>query len=436
MPSINPIATVRRIPERLSDIARSVLEPVQAAPHALAHLARAALLTQPSQANDQPLPPGLIILVPGRGEMFVRDTHPQGGGRRGTLLLLHGWLAAGDVNWWPLYAPLRAAGWRVIALDARGHGRGLRPPEPFRLADCAEDAAALLRVLSPGPVVVVGYSMGGAIAQILAHRHPKLCSGLVLCATASEWHEAPQLRFAWNLMSALQLGWRLAPRQSWQFAVRLLYGGAPPSWFPGELARGAPWDIAEAGREMSRYDSRPWLRKVRVPAAVITTRHDVLVPLSRQVALARALDAPIVEINAGHMAPLTAPEELVTALEQALDIVCPPGTARTGRPQLVAAWEDVELAAGARGEPVAELQRLLLLSGESPGQCDGIFGPATEAAVRRFQATRRLGLDGRVGPQTWDELRVVSLLPAASRGPAPRSRKRPAAAAGGARRAR
>jgi pimeloyl-ACP methyl ester carboxylesterase len=84
-----------------------------------------------------PLPPGLMIPVPGVGELFVRDTHPQGGGRLGTVLLLHGWLMASDINWWLVYQPLRRAGWRVIALDARGHGRGLRPEGPFRIADCA-----------------------------------------------------------------------------------------------------------------------------------------------------------------------------------------------------------------------------------------------------------------------------------------------------------
>jgi pimeloyl-ACP methyl ester carboxylesterase len=414
MAMINPIDFVRRFPERLVDAARSVKEPIEAAPHAAAHLLRTALASDPPDGHDHPLPPGLIITVPGRGEMFVRDTHPQGGGRRGTLLLLHGWLAAGDVNWWPLYPRLQEAGWRVIALDARGHGRGLRPEEPFRLADCAEDAAALMRVLSPGPVVVVGYSMGGAIAQILTYRYPQLCSGLVLIATAAEWTEAPQLRAAWYLMSGLQLVWRLAPRQSWQFAVRLVYGGSPPPWFTGELARGAPWDIAEAGREMSRFDSRRWLPRIRVPAAVIMTRHDVLVPMSRQHALARALGAPTIAIDAGHLAALTAPRELEAALEEALSSVCP---AIASRPHVVEALDDADLQRGAAGEPTAHLQRLLLLCGESPGQVDGIFGPATEAAVRRFQAARRLTIDGRAGRETWDELALVcGIRPAAGNG--------------------
>ena len=72
----------------------------------------------------------------------------------------------------------------MLAIDHRGHGRGLRSPAPFRLVDCADDAAALLRTLGAGPVIAVGYSMGGPIASLLARSHPDRSSGLVLCATA------------------------------------------------------------------------------------------------------------------------------------------------------------------------------------------------------------------------------------------------------------
>ena len=386
-----------RIAADVSDAVQGVVEPIQALPRAAGHVVRALTASGPAHTTDHPLPPGMIIPVPGRGEMFVRDTHPQGGGERGTLLLLHGWLAASDTNWWPLYDPLREAGWRVLAIDARGHGRGLRAHGTFRLADCADDCAALLRVLSPGQVVVVGYSMGGAIAQILAHRHPELVRGLVLVATAAEWRAAPQLRAAWYLMSALQLGWRLAPRRTWSQLVELMYGGRAPKWFAGELARGAPWDIAEAGREMGRYDARQWLREVRCPAAVVATTSDVLVPISRQRTLARALGAPVIEVEAGHLVALTNPRALSGALQGALEIVAPGARARRRSSRAPA----VSLELGDRGELVAEAQRLLSAAGDSCGQIDGIYGPATAAAVARFQSGARLPVTGNVDAATW-----------------------------------
>ena len=60
---------------------------------------------------------------------------------------------------------------------------------PFRLADCAADAAAVLRELGVAPAVVVGYSMGGAIAQLVARDHPDVVSGLVLSGTAQHFQD-------------------------------------------------------------------------------------------------------------------------------------------------------------------------------------------------------------------------------------------------------
>src|SRR5271165_355420 len=104
------------------------------------------------------LPPGRVINLPGRGEVFVRDS--AGMPAAPAVLLLHGFTVSADLNFFPAYASL-AESYRVIALDLRGHGRGMRSAEPFTLEDCADDAAALLGQLGTGPVIVVGYSMGG-----------------------------------------------------------------------------------------------------------------------------------------------------------------------------------------------------------------------------------------------------------------------------------
>lgn len=61
---------------------------------------------------------------------------------------------------------------------------------------------------------------------------------------------------------------------------------------------------------------------------------------------------------------------------------------------------------GSRGPEVAELQRLLIAHGFNPGAVDGIFGNQTEAAVRAFQRSRNLVVDGIVGVQTWTALGV------------------------------
>jgi peptidoglycan hydrolase-like protein with peptidoglycan-binding domain len=62
------------------------------------------------------------------------------------------------------------------------------------------------------------------------------------------------------------------------------------------------------------------------------------------------------------------------------------------------------LGRGDRGWDVVTLQRVLRMDGFSPGQADGVFGRRTRRAVRRFQRSRNLTVDGRVGPVTTHEL--------------------------------
>ena len=58
---------------------------------------------------------------------------------------------------------------------------------------------------------------------------------------------------------------------------------------------------------------------------------------------------------------------------------------------------------GSEGEDVKTVQYLVTAQGHPTG-VDGVFGPATKAAVQAFQSSRGLGADGVVGPQTWPQL--------------------------------
>jgi pimeloyl-ACP methyl ester carboxylesterase len=243
------------------------------------------------------LPEGRIVAVPGLGELFVRDT----GGSGPPVLLLHGWMFPSDLNWFRTYAPLSEAGYRVLALDARGHGRGLRAAEPFTLAGCASDAAALVRELGCGPVIAVGYSMGGPIAALMARDYPDTVAALVECATAREWRD-PRMRALWSGMGILRLWLNLFPRQAWRWGLR--WAGFPDSpttsWVAAELSRGSARDLAEAGRELGRFDSRTWIGQLDLPSAVVVTTKDTAVPPRKQYELAESLRAPTFEIACDH----------------------------------------------------------------------------------------------------------------------------------------
>jgi pimeloyl-ACP methyl ester carboxylesterase len=320
----------------------------------------AAARSRPSVARngapDPPpgLPPARLVTVPGHGELFFRDSGMEPGRDSGmepgrdsgmepgrdsgdvekpTVLLLHGWMFPSDLNWFTVYGPL-AEHYRVIAVDARGHGRGTRPSEPFRLGAVADDAAALLRHLDAGPAVAVGYSMGGAAAQLLWRRHPDVVRGLVLCATAAAFPY-----WIWRGMGVLQVALRLVPRHWWERAVtaqaegrlrvqvsRLLTSEVPAEvmnvlpWMLGEIDRGSAEDIAEAGRELGRFDARAWIAHIDVPAAVVVTARDALVGPQHQRALAAAIPGcKLLEVDADHNAPGAAASAFVGTLLLAIE---------------------------------------------------------------------------------------------------------------------
>lgn len=276
----------------------------------------------------RPLPPGRTVLVPGRGEFFVRDS----GGDGVPVLLVHGWMFPSDLNWLHSYRPLAVAGYRVLAMDLRGHGRGLRSGVPFRLDDCADDAAGVLAALGLPPAVVVGYSMGGPVAQLAAARHPDRVAGFVLCATALDWSD-PRQKLFWRTMAGLRLLLGLFPRGAWTAGMRM--SGAPSresNWVASELSRGSGRDLAEAGRELGRFDSSGWAGALTQPRSVVVMTQDRLVPPRKQRALAELLRVEPVLLDADHDACSTEPAAFVASLLGALADVDPVRLSAAGRP--------------------------------------------------------------------------------------------------------
>jgi 3-oxoadipate enol-lactonase len=268
------------------------------------------------------LPPGRVINLPGRGEVFVRDF--GGAPADPAVLLLHGWTASADLNFFPVYAEL-AGSYRVIALDLRGHGRGMRSTEPFSLEDCADDAAALLGQLGADQVIVVGYSMGGPVGLLLARRHPGKVAALVMQATALEWRRTARERMFWHLLAVLELGLRLGTGAGLvERVLRQAIEEAPEldvyrPWLAAEFRRGLARELADAGRALSRYDAQPWAGQLGLPAAMLITTSDRLVHPAKQRELAEVLRAHVIEIDADHDLPLVKGDEYARLTRLAVD---------------------------------------------------------------------------------------------------------------------
>jgi pimeloyl-ACP methyl ester carboxylesterase len=247
------------------------------------------------------------------------------------VVLLHGLSGTADQTWAASYRALNQY-FSVAALDLRGHGGGIPPGSVYRLEDCADDVAALIRTLGVGPVIAVGYSMGGAVAQLLWRQHPRLVAGLVLCSTAADFGVGPLERMAAMATVATAAALRSVPpifRLGFDMATSFMthdVDDPPLQWLNGDYGRCSFDSFVAAAAAISRFTSRGWITGVDVPAAVILTRQDHLIPPARQRELAGLIPGAVLhEVDGGHGAFVTAAERFLPSLLESCRAVAEQG---------------------------------------------------------------------------------------------------------------
>ncbi|HEY4609612.1 MAG TPA: alpha/beta hydrolase [Ilumatobacteraceae bacterium] len=269
--------------------------------------------------SSSDFPPGALVSIPGRGTTFVRKVAGPAGAP--TLLLLHGWTATADLNWFRCYNPL-SEHFNVIALDHRGHGSGVRSRKLFRLEDCADDAVAVCDVLGIEQFIPVGYSMGGPIAQLVWRRHRGRSSGLVLCATSAYFSTSREERLGFLSLSGLAAIARVTPVQTRQRLTEQFYlQRKVVEWEPWAVDQISAHDwraILEAGRAIGNFSSRDWVGEIDVPTSVVITMRDRVVPVRRQVRLFESIpDAEAFRVDGDHDACVANVKQFVPTLIRA-----------------------------------------------------------------------------------------------------------------------
>jgi 3-oxoadipate enol-lactonase len=269
------------------------------------------------------LPPGAPLELPERGTTFVRELPgPEGAP---TIVLLHGWTATADLNWFRCYQPL-GEHYRVIAVDHRGHGQGIRSKKAFRLEDCADDAVAVCDALGIEQFIPVGYSMGGPVAQLMWHRHRERVHGLVLCATAAYFATSREERLSFLGLSGLAALARLTPSQARTWLTEQFYLQRKTNeWEPWAIQEASRHDwraVLEAGRAIGSFSSREWLGEVSAPTSVLITMRDRVVPVRRQVRLFESIHgAEAFRVDGDHDAVVANADRFVPTLLRALHSV-------------------------------------------------------------------------------------------------------------------
>lgn len=220
---------------------------------------------------------------------------------RPTVLLVQG--LGADKHGWDLQRLALCARYRVVAFDNRGAGRSDKPPGPYTLEQMAADAVAVLDAAHVERAHVVGASMGGAITQILAVRHPGRVRSVVLACTACRNHPwRRELLASWaqratdegvGAMAREAARWVIGPRSFRRLWPALGWLG-PLSMHRPSHAFTAQVDAILATDE-SLADE---LADVRVPALVLVGNQDILTPRGDSEELAERLpNAELVVIS-------------------------------------------------------------------------------------------------------------------------------------------
>ena len=208
------------------------------------------------------------------------------------VLLING-LGANVSMWRPLLA--RLGGFQVITFDAPGTGKSQAPLLPYRIAAISDVARHVLDFLGHDQVDVLGYSLGGGVAQQLAHDHPDRVRRLVLVSSSCGAGAVPGSLVA---LMAVMTPARHHAKSGYKIAMKMVnlapaekqstylqeqtanwHHESPPSMRGYSLQMGA----------FSVFNSLPWLHQVRQPTLVLTGSHDRLIPLANSALLAAHL---------------------------------------------------------------------------------------------------------------------------------------------------
>jgi peroxiredoxin len=244
-------------------------------------------------------------------------------GRGPVVLLLHGWTA--NRSYWDRQVQALRDRYTVVTVDLRGHGESSRPRTGYTMGAMAGDLEHLVRALATPRIAVVGWSMGGLVAQELARRLGERLSALVLVCTtpgglADPKNPQAQPERGAAMKAEMAKDFRAFVRG---FAPQLFKAGAASpllAWAVGQMQKTAPQVALASFEAFLAADARETAASLRVPTAVLHGRHDALLPLAAGEDLARRIPGATLTVfeESGHAPFLEEPEAFNDALTKRL----------------------------------------------------------------------------------------------------------------------
>jgi pimeloyl-ACP methyl ester carboxylesterase len=226
------------------------------------------------------------------------------------LVFLHYW--GGSSRTWQHVIRALAPSFRTVAVDQRGWGRSDKPPGAYTLAAMADDVQGLIERLGLGHYILVGHSMGGKVAQLLASRQPAGLAGLVLVAPSPPSPMNLPLEVRQGMVKAYD------NRESILATVQQVLTASPlqpddletvvQDSLQGAPAARAAWPLAASQEDISAQAAL-----IRVPTLVIAGENDRVDPpavLQRELMTRIPHAALHILPGIGHLSPLEAPGKL------------------------------------------------------------------------------------------------------------------------------
>ena len=252
-------------------------------------------------------------------ETIADGTHYRVSGHGPPLVLIHG--VGLDLEMWERLRPALEPTHRVIRYDMLGHGQSAKPPGPYGLEDFVWQLDRLTDSLGISRFDLVGFSMGGLVAQAFTIRFPERIHRLALLHTVHDRSPAERAAIATRV--------RLVEAGGLVESV----ASAIERWFTRDFRQKRPDVVARIERRMLTNDLEPYLAcyrvfaaadaetassvaSIRCPSLVLTGADDVGSTAKMASALAaRIANAKLVILpGLRHMAPVEAATEVGSVL--------------------------------------------------------------------------------------------------------------------------
>jgi pimeloyl-ACP methyl ester carboxylesterase len=239
----------------------------------------------------------------------------QGEGER-ALVFLHYW--GGSSRTWDSVVSRLSALCRTVTTDHRGWGDSDSPEHGYTIADLANDAQEVIETLGLRRYILVGHSMGGKVAQLLASRRPAGLQGLVLVAPSPP----SPMALPEEQRAAMAAAYDSRESIEWVLDNVLTANPLTPACREQVIAdslRGAPQAKAAWPRTAMLEDITDDVRSINVPVLVIAGELDKVdrVETLQKELLPRIAGARLQVLpGIGHLSPLEAPEAVAAAIEK------------------------------------------------------------------------------------------------------------------------